>query len=222
MGSSESLSSRLRRDADAIWSKIFEHPFVVELYEGSLPLEKFKFYAAQDYNYLVGMMRAFSLLASRADYEVARTALEIAHADATVEMKNYELLLRELGMRLEDVIAMEPAPTNVAYMSYLVSTCALGEPLECLVATLPCFWSYAEIAERHADKLERNPIELYVKWAKVYLSADYRSLVERLRSLVDAAWEGRGYDRLLRHFLRGSRFEYMFWDMAYRGESWPL
>jgi len=216
------LSERLRRDADAIWQRIFEHPFVVELYEGTLPLEKFKFYAIQDYNYLIGMMRSYSLLAAKSDYEVAKAALEIAYADATVEMKNYERLLEKLGLKLEDAAKAEPAPTNEAYMNFLVSTCALGSPLECLVATLPCFWSYAEIAEKHKEKLKGNPVELYVEWASVYLSKEYVALVEKLRSLVDSLWRGEGYERLRSLFLRASRYEYMFWDMAYKLESWPV
>jgi thiaminase/transcriptional activator TenA len=44
---------RLRKDANAIWKKIIEHPFVVELYKGDLPLNKFKFYILQDYQYLI-------------------------------------------------------------------------------------------------------------------------------------------------------------------------
>uniref|UniRef100_A0A7J3ZJ55 Thiaminase II n=1 Tax=Fervidicoccus fontis TaxID=683846 RepID=A0A7J3ZJ55_9CREN len=221
VSSGERLSERLRRDADAIWQRIFSHPFVVELYTGRLPLEKFKFYVMQDYNYLIGMMRSLSLLASKADYDVAKIALEIAHADATIEMENYVKLLERLGLRLEDVVAIEPAPTNEAYMNFLIATCALGSPLECLVSILPCFWSYAEIAERHKSELERNPNALYVEWASVYLSKEYIELVERLRDTVDRLWTGEGYERLKRIFLRSSKYEYMFWDMSYNMERWP-
>lgn len=216
------LSDRLRRDADSIWRRILEHPFVVELYAGRLPLEKFKFYVVQDYNYLVGMMRCFSLIASKADYDVARAALEIAHLDATVEMENYKKLLGKLGLKVEDVVSEEPAPTNEAYMNFLIATSALGTPLESLVSTLPCFWSYAEIAEVHKDKLKANPVELYVEWASVYLSKEYLGLVERLKGIVDSLWDGRGYEKLRRIFITSSRYEYMFWDMSYRMERWHV
>lgn len=219
MGSG-SLSLRLRRDADSIWKRILEHPFVLELYTGRLPLEKFKFYVIQDYNYLIGTMRSFSLLASKADYEVARTSLEIAHLDATIEMENYAKLLGKLGLKLEDVVSREPAPTNEAYMNFLIVKCALGSPLECLVSTLPCFWSYAEIAERHKDKLSSNPNKLYVEWASVYLSREYLELVEKLKNAVDSLWDGRGYEKLRRIFVAASRYEYMFWDMSYKMEGW--
>ena len=56
------ISARLRRDADAIWKGIIKHPFVVELYEGVLPIEKFRFYVLQDYNYLGYYPQKLSLL----------------------------------------------------------------------------------------------------------------------------------------------------------------
>ncbi|MET1102224.1 MAG: TenA family protein [Pyrodictiaceae archaeon] len=216
------LTEMLREKASYIWERILEHPFVIELYTGRLPLEKFKYYVVQDYNYLIGMMRAFSLLASRADYETARLALEIAYADATIEMDNYRRLLGELGLSFEDVVSAEPAPTNVGYMGFLVSTCATSSPLECLVAVLPCFWSYEEIAMRHRDKLSSNPMRIYVEWAKTYLSREYHELVSRLRGAVDRLWDGGDTSKLERLFITASRYEYMFWDMAYRMEKWPI
>lgn len=49
--------------------------------------------------------------------------------------------------------------------------------------------------------------------------------MEAWRSLVDAAPREAG-DTQLRHmeeaFLTSSRYEYMFWEMAYRQETWPV
>ena len=216
------MTERLRVDASLIWERIFKHPFVVELYSGALPLDKFIFYAKQDYNYLVGMMRVFSILASKADYEIARTALEIAYADATIDMESSVRLLQRLGLRPEDVVKEEPMPTNLAYMNFLITTCYMGTPLECLVSVLPCFWSYEEIAEKHKDMLKGNRVDVYVEWAKTYLSNEYRELGSKLRSLVDGLWDGRDYERLRRVFTTASRYEYMFWDASYRGEVWPI
>lgn len=218
----ERLTDVLRRDADCIWRRIFEHRFVLELYRGVLPLEKFKYYVIQDYSYLIGVLRAFSLVAAKADYETARFAVEIAYLDATIEMENYVKLLDKLGLRLEEVVNVEPAPTTTAYVNFLISICALGTPLECLVSVLPCFWTYMEIAERHKSLLKENRNELYRSWAEVYLSDEYKSLVVKLRNAVDRLWSGAGYDKLKRLFLTGSRYEWMFWDMAYKMEKWPV
>ena len=53
------VSETLRRWADPIWEQIFRHPFVVEVYRGDLPLEKFRYYLLQDYNYLVNFAKPF-------------------------------------------------------------------------------------------------------------------------------------------------------------------
>lgn len=223
---SSELTSMLRREKEVvrIWESIFKHPFVIELYSGSLPLDKFKYYVKQDYNYLIGMMRAYSLLAAKADYYVAKKALEIAYSDATIEMEAYIRLLDELGMTLDEVINTDSSPTNEAYMNFLINICSLGTPLECLVSTLPCFWTYLEIAEKHKELLRSNKQGIYVKWCKTYLSEDYKKLLLELRRLIDELWskEKGDYRKLLKLFIKASKYEWMFWDAAYRMESWPI
>ena len=216
------LTDRLRRDVEYIWAKIFNHPFVIQLYDGTLPISKFKYYIIQDYNYLISMMRCFSLIAAKAGPSVSAKALEIALADATTELENYKKLLGKLDLSFNDVVNIEPAPTNLAYMNYLLATCALGTPLEGLVAVLPCFWSYLEIAEKLKDKLAANEVSIYREWCMTYLSSEYKNLVRDLRELVDSLWDGMNYDRYLKLFTRSSKYEYMFWDMAYREEQWPV
>jgi thiaminase/transcriptional activator TenA len=110
----------------------------------------------------------------------------------------------------------------MAYMNFLTSTCALRTPLEGLIALLPCFWSYAEIAERHKDKLISNKNELYVEWAKVYLSEDYLKLIKDLRDFIDKSAKSLDVESAKKLFRIASRYEYLFWDMAYRMESWYI
>lgn len=77
-------TEELRSRADPIWQRIFAHPFVVELYAGSLPMEKFRYYLLQDYNYLVNFAKALSLAAARAPgVDLTKTALELAYGTVT-------------------------------------------------------------------------------------------------------------------------------------------
>ncbi len=218
------LAERLKRDSLEAWRRLLEHPFVDELYRGVLPLEKFRFYAVQDYNYLIGLIRSLSIAASKGDFETLRTALAHASFLASTEMANYEKLLSRLGLTLEDVVRAEPAPTNVAYVNFMVSTCSLGTPLECLVSLLPCYWSYREIAVHNKDKLGDNRVGLYREWAQVYLSSDYAQAVEEFKEAIERLWrrDGGDYARLSRIFHTATRYEYMFWDMAYKMEKWPI
>ncbi|AEC52684.1 hypothetical protein PNA2_1769 [Pyrococcus sp. NA2] len=209
------ITEKLRKDADHIWKRIFEHPFVVELYSGSLPLEKFKFYVLQDFNYLVGLTRALSVIASKADYPLLSEIIELAREEIVVEMKNYEDLLKELDLTLEDAKNAEVTLVNSAYMDFMLSTAYRGTVVEGLTALLPCFWSYAEIAEYHREKLKNNPVKIYREWGEVYLSEEYLELVRRLREIIDSS--NAEYERLKKIFLIGSKFELAFWEMAWRG-----
>ncbi|AET32371.1 thiaminase II [Pyrobaculum ferrireducens] len=209
-------SAELRRRAGDVWGRILAHPFVVELYGGSLPLEKFRYYLLQDYNYLVNFAKALSLAAAKApDVSLMKTALELAYGTVTGEMANYERLLAEVGLTLRDAEAAEPNRVNKAYMSYLKSVCALEDFYSCMAAVLTCFWSYLEIAEAHREKLEGNPVAVYRRWASVYLSPEYRALVERLKAVLDRS--GRHPDELWPYFREASLYELEFWQAAYEG-----
>ncbi|MCS7107377.1 MAG: thiaminase II [Acidilobaceae archaeon] len=216
-----SVTVQLRESIREVWEKDLEHPFVVELYDGRLPLEKFKYYLLQDYNYLVYMVKVLSVLASKApSLELSRTALELAYGTVTGEMKNYESLLNSLGLTLEQAVRTRPNPTNVAYMNFLLSTALSEDFYAGLASVLPCFWSYREIAERHRERLKGNRVEIYKKWASVYLSEEYSALVSVLRRALDDS--GQRAERLLPFFELGTKYEYLFWSASYNMEEWPI
>ena len=55
----DSLVTRIRTDHTTAWERVVTHPFVLEMGDGTLPLDKFRFYFVQDYIFvkeLVAMM----------------------------------------------------------------------------------------------------------------------------------------------------------------------
>ncbi len=213
------ISERLRKDADLVWKEIFRHPFVTELYRGSLPMEKFRFYVLQDYSFLVTMMRNLAILASRADsVPLTRELLEIAHLEATTEFASYEELLRKLGYTLSDALKTEASQVSMSYCSFLLAVSSLKTFWEGFTAILPCFWLYAEIAGSNRDILKKNTNTLYTDWASVYLSESYLALVDKLRGILDTA-PAEGYEKLREVFLIASRYELAYWDMAHKIEK---
>jgi len=217
------VSERLREDADDIWEKIIEHPFVVKLYGGTLPMEKFRFYILQDYNYLIASIKNFSIISSKADsIDAMREVTEILHLESVSEFKGYEEFLEKLGYTIEDATNTAPISMNVSYVSFLLSTSSLKSYAESITSVLPCFWSYAEIAEYHKDKLRKNKNKFYVDWAEVYLSESYINLVKKIRRLVDDAGEKFSYEKLKKTFITASKYEYMYWDAIYNMDTWPI
>ncbi|MBS3773222.1 MAG: thiaminase II, partial [Candidatus Thermoplasmatota archaeon] len=136
-------AEQLRRDADDIWQRLLEHPFVTELYSGELPMEAFTFYVLHDYHYLTTAMQNFSIIASKAPaIDEMRAIIDLLHMEAESEYRSYRELVERLGYTLQDAASLEPIPVSVSYGSYLLATSALQSYAEAVTAVLPCFWSY--------------------------------------------------------------------------------
>lgn len=216
-----SNSSILRKRASSIWDKILDHPFVVELFTGELPFSKFKYYILQDYNYLVTMVKVLSIVAAKApNVRQSRRALDLAYMTITGEMENYEKILSEMNLTIEDAVSTTPNPSNTAYMNFLLSTSFTTDYYTTMATLLPCFWTYLEIAEKHRSKFESNPSTLYRRWASTYLSDEYREIVNIFKEEVDST--KLSVDEMWPYFQLASKYEYMFWNAAYGEEEWPI
>jgi thiaminase/transcriptional activator TenA len=217
------LSDKLKRDAEHIWKGIYVHPFVKELFEGTLPEYKFRFYILQDYNYLISSIKNFSILASRAeDVKIMRELIDIAYIESTGEFKGYENFLKKMGLTIDEAKNKEQIPEGISYISFLLSTSSFKTFEEGITAILPCYWSYAEIARFHEKKLISNNNTLYKEWAYYYLENDYLKLVNKIRKLVDKTQKDFPYKKLKNVFMKSSRYEYMFWDSIYNIGSQPI
>ena len=140
------------------------------------------------------------------------------------EMDLHRSLCAEFGIPRQVLERTRPSPTCLAYTSYLLRVAYEGEAATLLAALLPCSWGYGEIGLRHqAHGLP--PIAHYAKWIETYASTEYQEIVEWLRALFDdefADLGGRQHRRLQEIFDTSSRWEYLFWEMAWKMEAWPV
>ncbi|HZU76841.1 MAG TPA: thiaminase II [Dehalococcoidia bacterium] len=218
-----SFSQRLHDEAAPIWTAIFTHPFLRALVDGTLPIESFRYFLAQDYRYLEAFGRAVALALAKAPDTTALHRL-VARVTTPIERPLHAHLLDLAGLSADEVEALEPAPANLAYMNHLLATAALGDAGVAAAALLPCPWTYHLIGERMAEwGTPREP--LYAEWASFYASGMLAESTRAWRELVDeaAATASEAECRAMRRaFLRSSRYEYLFWDAAYRREGWPV
>jgi len=66
---------------------------------------------------------------------------------------------------------------------------------------------------------------LYARWIGTYASAEFQEVGAWLRACLNeraAALPETELAALEAIFLTSSRYEYMFWDMAWRREAWPV
>ena len=122
---SERFSATLRTEADPIWRRIFENPFLREVEQGTLPLEKFRFYLAQDYLYLEGFGRAVALALAKAPD--SRNLAELSRRMVTpVERPLHRKLMGLAGITPEEADRTALAPTNIAYINHMMASAVLG------------------------------------------------------------------------------------------------
>ena len=216
----ESFSESLRQEALPIWESIFAHPFLEEIEAAELPLEKFRYYVEQDYHYLAGFAQVVATALSKAPD--TRTLRRLTRRITTPVERPLHGRMFELLETSEDAVETVPlSPTNMAYINHMQTAASMGGVGEAAAALLPCPWTYHEIGERIA--VPEHPVYSY--WAQPYRDGLLKESTAAWRELVDeyAASGGPATREAMRSaFITSSRYEFMFWTMAYNMEDWPV
>jgi len=220
------FSDQLRNENQHIWDVILEHPFVLELGAGTLPIEKFTYYVKQDYLYLIDFARCIGLAASKAeDIEDMRRWAEMMAGCLRYETEMLESLFKDLGMSPGEIFQTTKAPTNEAYTNHILKVAYEGSMGENVAALLPCMWTYMDMGDVLAEIGGYKGHPIYEKWCEAYTVPEYIDLVNVYRNLVNRSAESAGKteeNRMKRCFMLSIRYEYMFWDMAYGMEDWSI
>jgi len=218
------FSTILRDAVDPIWIKILTHPFLHEMRAGTLPLDKFQYYLKQDYYYLLAFVRCLGLAVAKDPEHIHEFSLAV-HNSITIEVEKLEVLGHTLGLTTKMLRTVNPAPTNLAYTRHLFYIAFIGTPGELMAALLPCIWTYQEIGEMLGESEEVRHHTIYSEWRDTYIAPAYRQLVSWYRQIVDHHAEIAGtqvHDTMRKHFMLSSRYEYLFWEMAYNKEQWLI
>lgn len=211
---------------DELWEEIApikkaidQGQFVRGLGDGSLSQDKFNYYMVQDALYLAAYAKVLAGLAT-----FAHDPDDLVFwAEASANSIKVE---RELHASHVDVMAAAtPSPTCRAYSDFLAAQLASGEYGIVAAAVLPCFWIYQVVGTELLDTagdLEKHP---YGDWIGMYANPVFAQETKIVRGIVDRAAEGvleLQRQRMRDAFVQASRYEWMFWDAAWRMETWPI
>jgi len=95
----ERFTDRLRRDADPIWSAQHAHPFVRGIGDGTLDIDRFRYWVRQDYRFLIDYCRLFALGAARSpDLPTLIRFAELLRTTSVREMSLHRELAAGLGI----------------------------------------------------------------------------------------------------------------------------
>lgn len=214
-----SVSTRLHDAAAPVWEACLRHPFVTGIGDGTLDMEKFRYFMLQDYLYLFDYARVFALGVVKArDPELMRVFAANVDAILGGEMKIHRAYMKRLDITEEQVFSVKPALANLSYTNYMLSVAQTGGPMEIVASILACSWSYAEIGQALSAIPGAAEHPFYGEWIRGYASEEYtatnQALIELMDTLAADATESQ-LAYLTDVFVNCSRYELGFWDMAW-------
>jgi thiaminase/transcriptional activator TenA len=203
-------------------NKIHHLPFNQELTKGTLPKEKFIHYLMQDTLYLSDFAKALAQTASRLSdndkvHQFMKFSLEAIQAE-----RNYYLNYIEKNA-LDSPLIQEQSPACFMYTNYLLKTATLAPVEEAVASLLPCFWIYREVGTKMAKEQKNdNP---YHEWIALYASDQFDASVKAAIAITNQLGELASLsiqDKMVSAFVRSTQLEWLFWDSAYRQETWSI
>jgi thiaminase/transcriptional activator TenA len=219
------FTDTLEPTAEELWDSIVDHPMVSRLGAGTLDESPFRYWVRQDYVYLVEYGRVFALGAAKApDLRKLGTFAELLESTINTEMDLHRSYAAEFGISEAELEATDPSPTTRAYTDFLVRTAVLGTFGDLVAALLPCMWGFNETAKR-LDARGRPDHEGYAAWIDMYAGEEFTELTEWCLDLIDEVAAGADEATRARYrdiFVTSGRYEYRFWDAAWREEEWEV
>lgn len=204
-----------------IYEQIISMPFNQELAKGSLDLEKFKFYIAQDSLYLAEFGRALSLISGRS--HTTQHMLDFARfaqGAIVVEQALHNSYFKKFGVA-EGIPA---SPACQLYTQFLLTKASLDQVEVGMAAVLPCFWIYKEVGD-HIYRNQQAADNPYRDWIETYAGEEFAGIVKRAIAICDEVAKNCSPSQqqaMTDAFVMASKLEWMFWDSAWRLEKWPV
>lgn len=218
------FTTQIHTAAEPFWQKSFDHPFVHEIGDGSLPNDVFRYYLIQDRYYLNEFGKLHEKIA-----EKLTNKEDIAFLMAGAQgLKDGEIAVREgffeqLGITPDEIAHTPMAPTAYNYVNHMYSELDRGTPGRAIAGLLPCYWLYNEIGQRLVAA--GSPVDLYERWIKTYDSDDYTDSVNTMIQLTNKTAENADEaerTQMQDSFVRSSAYELAFWQMAMDKQEWTV
>lgn len=219
-----SFTTEIWQKNAALYEKIRTMPFNQELANGTLDETCFRHYMIQDAHYLIAFGRALAIAAAKADNtdEIVQFA-DGAKSAVVVERSLHADFMEQFGISTDTFVATPLSPASHHYTSFILANAWGSSYPVVLAGMLPCFWIYAEIGtELLGTTVQNNP---YASWINAYGGEEFNNAVRAILATIDrVATVASDETRTAMHnaYTHAAKLEWMFWDSAYRLETWPV
>ncbi|WP_046212520.1 thiaminase II [Paenibacillus wulumuqiensis] len=220
-----SFSAEIRQAADPVFEAIYHHPFVQGIARGDLKPEQLVHYVKQDFEYLNSFMRiygtAISKCTSREDMDMFNQQISFV---LNSEVHPHNNFCHVAGVPYEQLQGYPVAPSAHNYIRHMLTAAQEGDLGDILAVLLPCPWTYWEIGKRLLEDVKPDVSHPFYDWIDFYGNRT-DTITSRFCTRLDeiaAASTPAHRERMKQHFILSCQFEYMFWEMAYTLEDWPV
>jgi thiaminase/transcriptional activator TenA len=151
------FADELKLSVTETWQKILNHKFVNEIYNGTLPTDKFIFYLEQDRIFLDEFCRFLSVLKQRSynNIDLVKLFDNILNSTVNFEIKMQDQIIADSAnlslsppsLDIRRNRRLLPSKTTLEYTFYLRQVSSNGSMGECVSVMMPCPWTYLEIAQ---------------------------------------------------------------------------
>jgi thiaminase/transcriptional activator TenA len=218
-----SFTNKLTKLAEKYIQAEIKKPFLIEMLNGNLPMDKFKYYIKVDYPYLFDFSQILALgIYKSDDLESMKLLVRLLEGNMK-EMGLHESYVKKFDISPEELNKQKMGPVKYSYTRHELATGQRGLLGELLATLMPCMWGYAEIARRlvkdHPIKLD-NP---YKDWFDFYTSEEYEKEGIECMELIDRmalAYSDVQLKQIEESFLKSCYFEVVCWDAYYAKEEW--
>lgn len=191
--------------ANADWAqRVLAHPFVRGLADGSLPVDSFRRYVAQDAYFLEAFARAYAYCLAQSTTRTDLQAFAGLIAGVIDELKLHAAYAERWQVDLANVT---PAPATRAYTELLIELARMGGVGLTTAAMTPCMRLYAFLGQ----ELAKGPVApTYAEWVRTYAAPEFGALADTLEGLLD--WHAGDTPAVQAAYRRAMELEYGFFD----------
>lgn len=173
--------------AAADWTAATTHPFTAELANGTLPLDKMRWYLAQDYQFIDGFVRLLASAIAHApslanSVPAAQFLAVITGPENTYFLRSFDALDMD-----DDARNAPAAPATQEFQKLMADAAASGRYELMLAVLVVAEWTYLSWATPVNPPRDGLPF-WFSEWVTLHAGEGFEGVVEYLRSQLDQVW----------------------------------
>lgn len=181
-------TEHLRQSVQSDWNAATDHQFCKELANGSLPLNKMRWYLVQDYKFIDHFIRLLATAIAHAPtltdgVPMAQFLGVVTSTENTYFLRSFEAL----GVSDADQDTPAAAATR-AFQDLMSEARTSGQYEQMLAVLVVAEWSYLIWANRYKTYDPDLPF-WFAEWIDLHTGEGFEEVVAHLRGQLDSIWQ---------------------------------